>query len=428
MHDHKITRRRLLATAAGAGMGLAVSAGGAAATADGPAPQPERKVGPYPVTGKGAAVLEPLDEAIVKVMLRHGIPGGAAAITHDGKLVLAKGYGWANITTAEPVRPDTLFGLASVSKVFTTLAVFKLVEDKVLTLDDKPFEILKHLKPPKGTNLDPRLAKITVRQLLNHSGGWNRDVSGDPINWAQMVAQKLGVRMPINEDQLIRFVMGQPLDFDPGTDAHYSNFGFIVLGQVVAQVSGESYEEYVKESVLAPIGVKQAQLHDRQQAYFYKEARRYMTGAEQTLPPYNLPWTDASGGWTASVVDLARILTAVDGSRVKGFLSDALRNEMLSPPPAPLKPRDNGSYFGFGWDTVQKLPAGFGYSKGGSWPGVRAAVKHRVDGFNTAFLFNASAEPDAVDAQVVGDAVKDVHAALESQKEWPEQDLFNDYP
>jgi N-acyl-D-amino-acid deacylase len=426
MDRNLISRRRLLASAAGVGLGLAAAAGEASAAAA--EPLPERKVGPYPVTGKGAAVLEPLDEAMVKVMLRHGIPGGAAAVARNGKLVLAKGYGWANIVSAEPARPDTLFGVASVSKVFTALAVFKLVEEKKLGLDDKPFEILKHLKPPKGAEPDARLAKVTVRQLLNHSGGWNRNVSGDPINWAQMVSQQLGVRMPITEEQLTRFVMGQPLDFDPGTNAEYSNFGIIVLGQVIAQVSGESYEEYVKESVLAPIGVKQAQLHDREQRYFPKEARRYMTGADQTLPPYNFPWTDASGGWTASVVDLVRILTALDGSRGKPFLSEALRDEMLSPPPAPLKPRENGSWFGLGWDTVQKLPTGVGYTKGGSWPGVRSMIKHRVDGFNTAFLFNALAEPDAVDTQIAGAALRDIQAAIEKQKEWPDLDLFNDYP
>jgi N-acyl-D-amino-acid deacylase len=399
-----------------------------AAAKGAPEPPPERTVGPLPVTGKGAAVFDPLDEAAVKILCRHGIVGGALAITKDGRLVLARGYGWADWEQGQPARPDTLFGLASVSKVFTTLAVLRLVEDKKLSLDDKAFEILKHLKPPRGAAADPRLGKITIRHLLNHSGGWNRNVSGDPLYWSQQVAQALQVRMPVTEEQLIRYVIGRPLDFDPGADAQYSNFGFIALGQIVAQVSGESYEEYVRENVLEPAGVKRAFLHGVEPRYFPGESRRYLTGTTQTLPPYNLPISEASGGWTASAVDLARVLTALDGSRGKPLLGAALREEMLAPPPPPLKPREDGSWFGLGWDVVQKLPAGYGYKKGGSWPGVRAGVKHRVDGINTVVLCNAMMEPDIVDAQAVSEAAREIFAAVEELKEWPDQDLFNDYP
>ena len=100
----------------------------------------------------------------------------------------------------------------------------------------------------------------------------------------------------------------------------------------------------------------------------------------QALGAYNTPWTDASGGWAASVVDLARMMTALDGSRTgKAFLGEAMMKEMLAPPAAPVKPRPDGTYFGLGWDTVQKFPKTYGYMKGGAWPGVRASVKQRTD-------------------------------------------------
>src|SRR5262245_5071073 len=348
--------------------------------------KPTKGPGGLPLTGKGVAALAPLDAAIEKIMLRHGIPGAALAITKDGKLVHARGYGWGLYEKHEATTPETLFGLASVSKCFTALAVLKLVEEGKLRLDDKAFDLLKHLKPPPRAPVDPRLAKVTVRQLLNHTGGWDKDKSGDPINWSLQVSLALGVRMPITEDHLIRYMRGVRLDFDPGTKAVYSNFGYVMLGQIVAKVSGQPYEQYVRAKVLKPMGIQSARLHDRDGRYFQGEARRYNAGLMQALPAYNSPWTDASGGWAASVVDLARMMTALDGSRTgKPFLGEAMMKEMLAPPPAPLKPRADGTHFGLGWDAVQKFAKGHGYSKGDAWPGVRASVKHRADGVTTVF-------------------------------------------
>src|SRR5262245_57124640 len=85
--------------------------------------KPAKGPGGLPLTGKGLAALAPLDVAIEKIMLRHGIPGAALAITKDGKLVYARGYGWGLYEKHEAATPETLFGLASVSKCFTALAV-----------------------------------------------------------------------------------------------------------------------------------------------------------------------------------------------------------------------------------------------------------------------------------------------------------------
>src|SRR5262245_16639704 len=73
----------------------------------------------YPMTGKAVPALEPLDRAVVAVLARHGIPGASLAIAKDGKLLHARGYGWADLRDDEHAKPDTLFGVASVSKVFT---------------------------------------------------------------------------------------------------------------------------------------------------------------------------------------------------------------------------------------------------------------------------------------------------------------------
>src|SRR5262245_42325947 len=81
----------------------------------------------YPATGKKGPGLEPLDSAVVTMMARHGIPGAALALAKDGKLVFARGYGWANLAAQELVQPNTLFGVASLSKTITAATVLKLV-------------------------------------------------------------------------------------------------------------------------------------------------------------------------------------------------------------------------------------------------------------------------------------------------------------
>lgn len=202
-----------------------------------------------PATGKLGPGLEPLDRAVVAMMARHGIPGAALAVARDGKLVLARGFGWADLAAREPVRPDTRFGVASLSKAFTAVAVLKLVEEGKLRLDDRAFEMLRHIKPFPGARVGPRLYRITVRQLLNHSGGWDTKASGDPVNWTTQVQLKRGDRVPVSAEHLIAFTMGVPLDFDPGTDSKYSNFGYIVLGEVIAKASGQPYEKYVPDGL-----------------------------------------------------------------------------------------------------------------------------------------------------------------------------------
>jgi CubicO group peptidase (beta-lactamase class C family) len=222
--------------------------------------------------------------------------------------------------------------------------------------------------------------------------------------------------------------MGVPLDFDPGTDSKYSNFGYIVLGEVIAKVSGQPYEKYVRERVLAPMGVRNASLHPPGGRYFPDEARRYLAGNDTQLPAWQQKYSDAAGGWTASAVDLARFLTALDGSRQKSVLNEQTFRQMIELPPPPLKARPDGTHVGLGWDSaVLNQPTGFGYYKDGSWFGMRSFMKRKPNGVNWVLLFNASMQPDVLDTRIVGDAVKEVHKAVEQMEKYPDVDLFKEF-
>src|SRR5262249_15681075 len=144
----------------------------------------------------------------------------------------------------------------SISKPITSAAIMQLVERKKLRLDDQVFDLL-HLesKAPPGAKIDPRWRKVTVRELLQHRGGWDRTKSFDPMFRPVQFARDAGAKPPAAQAQIIRAMLGHPLDFEPGERDAYSNFGYCLLGRVIEAASGLSYEGYVRQHVLAPLGI-----------------------------------------------------------------------------------------------------------------------------------------------------------------------------
>jgi CubicO group peptidase (beta-lactamase class C family) len=425
LHPAKPTRRAVLAGLGG--LALADPALAAARQPEPPGEPSHAFENKIPVSGKAGPGLEAFDEAIIQIMEHHGVPGAALTITRNGKLVLAKGYGWANASTGVPVKPDTLFGLASLSKAITAVAVLKLAEQGKLDLDAPVFGLLKHIKPPQGARTDPRLARVTVRQCLNHSGGWDRAVNGDPVNWEPQICRALRLRPPLTPTHFLSFTLSMPLDFDPGTEAKYSNVGYVALGEVVAKASGQAYHTFVAEQVLKPMGIKRSALHPAAGKYLVGEAIRHLAGTLVALPPMRLPMVDAAGGWTGSAVDVARFLTNLDGSRGTPVLGEKARVWMLEAPPAPLKPRADGSHFGLGWDSVNVEGKTVGYAKDGSYQGMRTFMKRLPTGVNWALLYNASMDFDPQDMQIASRTVHEVRQLVEKFDKYPDTDLFDEF-
>lgn len=382
---------------------------------------------PTPVTGKAGPGLEALDKAVLLMLERHAVPGAALAIARDGKLVYAKGFGWADTDGKRPATPTTKFGLASLSKPLTATAILRLVEDGKLSLDDRVFDRLAHIKPPPDARIaDPRIKQITVRQLLNHSGGWNRTITGDPGNWAQRISDALEVPLPIKPEQLAAYALTQPLDFAPGTESQYSNLGYTLLGLLIEKASGETYSDFVRKEVLKPAGAEGLVLHAFDGKYLTSEARRYLVGIPQPLPALRQPMNDSAGGWSGSTVDLVRFLTALDGTRGKPLLQQKTMALMIGPPPAAIKRFPDGSWVGLGWDQVQIKDREVGYFKNGQYHGVSAYMKRLPSGVNWVLLFNASMQPDMLDNRAAAQAVQEVHGLL-NRTDYPKIDLFAEF-
>ena len=179
-------------------------------------------------TGQFVPGLEPYDRIVARTMRDHRIPGAAVAVVRHGRLVYARGFGMADRLREVPVQPDSLFRIASLSKPITAVAVLKLVEDGRLELDARVFrDLLAGIEPhpPK----DPRMNEITVRDLLRHSGGFDRDRSGD-VQWEQKkISRKLRKSPPLDCADVIAYMKRQRLDFSPGERYAYSNFGYCAL-------------------------------------------------------------------------------------------------------------------------------------------------------------------------------------------------------
>ncbi len=211
-------------------------------------------------TGPAVPEMANYDAFAESLVSQYRLPGLSIAVMKDGRLVYARGFGIADPTTGEPVQPTSRFRIASLSKAITSAVAMRLVDRGLLSLDAPAFALLPDLPPLPGQTEDPRLATITVRDLLQHSGGWDRDATGyDPMFDPARIATAAGVPPPADCPTIIRFMRGRPLDFAPGTRYAYSNFGYCVLGRILERVSSQSYEALTL-SFLAEAGIGTMQL------------------------------------------------------------------------------------------------------------------------------------------------------------------------
>jgi N-acyl-D-amino-acid deacylase len=299
-----------------------------------------------PITGTAVPEFEPLDEALLEFGKLIGAQAITVAVSKDRELLYSRGYGWRDANKKQPTQPDTLMRIASVTKPITAVAVRQIIRQGKLTLDTKAFELLK-LSPPPDSKPDPRLAEITVAHLLDHKGGWDRDESFDPMFRIHRVERTLRLRRSAKPADVIRYMLGQPLEFDPGARYAYSNFGYCVLGRVMEKATGKPYFEYIRDDLCKPLGIADIKLA--------RNAPRARDPREVWYPTrdVNVEVMDAHGGLIASAPALA---TFLDYHWCSG---------------EPRRAGQRGAWVFFG-----------------TLSGTTAMVRQRSDGHNIAVLYN----------------------------------------
>ncbi|MCS7045838.1 MAG: beta-lactamase family protein [Gemmataceae bacterium] len=386
-----------------------------------------------PTAGPPVAELAPFNELLTTLVRDQQVGGAAIAISKDGRLIFSRSYGWADPDAREKLVPTALFRIASLSKPITAAAILVLVDRGKLSLDDKAFPLLG-LKPLPGKRPDPRLKEITIRHLLHHTAGFDRDQSFDPMFRPVDIAREVGVAPPAGPTHIIRYMLGRPLDFDPGSRFAYSNFGYCVLGRIIEKVSGQSYENFVRDNVCKPLGMAATRLGKTLQRapgeVKYRDPKTRLAQAvvgpnfgKPVPAPYGawyLEAMDAHGGWLSSAVDLVKFACAFDDPDKCPILKPQTIAAMLARPEgSPGLDKDGNPaevYYGLGWN-VRPQQRGYNTWHLGAFDGTAALLVRRFDGINWAVLFNARTNAEG---QHLGELVDPLlHQAAAKVLQWP---------
>lgn len=389
------------------------------------------------VTSDRDARFASFDTLMAEFMDEHGVPGLSLAVGYRGKVVYTQGYGLADIEAGEPVTEASLFRIASLSKPVTAVAILRLAELGLLQLDDPVLNVLTHYEEwiaAHADSFDERWRSVTVRHLLQHRGGWDRDVSFDAMFKPVEFARETGTPPPATPDAVIRAMLKRPLDFEPGQRYAYSNFGYCLLGRVVETVTKESYQAWVTENVLQVVGAGQmrlgaTRLPDRAE----HEVRYYHRGTGKSVfaddlggpveHPYgawHLEAMDAHGGWLASAGDLARFAVALDDRNASPLLSAESISEMYARPPGDAGYEDNDQpkpvFYSLGWLNRQLADGALNHWHTGSLPGTATILIRRHDGVTLVALMNTR---QSESSQHLGRAIDQLlHRAANRVERW----------
>src|SRR5262249_40988595 len=217
----------------------------------------------------------------------------------------SRGYGWSDEARKKPVPPDALMRIASATKPITAAAVKNAVRARHLSLNAKAFDLIA-LKAPSGKEADPRIRRITVGQLLEHKGGWDREASFDPMFRTKQIEKELGLSHPASPMNVVEYMLTQPLQFTPGEKSVYSNFGYCVLGRVLEKVMKKPYADCIQQSVCKPLRIKDIKL-GRGSAEKRDLREVWYPVAEDA---FSLDVMDVHGGLIASAPALCQFLQA----------------------------------------------------------------------------------------------------------------------
>lgn len=303
-----------------------------------------------------------VDEYIRAEMQSQQIPGVALAVIKDGQIVLAKGYGFANVEHQVPVRPETIFQSGSTGKQFTATALMMLAEEGKLSIEDK---ITKYF--PDGPD---GWKNITVRHLLTHTSGMT-DYPPD-----------FDLRRDYTEDELYQRIKAIPLAFQPGEKWSYSNLAYVMLGILIHKVSGKFYGDFLHERVFKPLEMTTARVISESDIVPNRAAGYRVVNGQVK----NQNWVSPSLNTTA---DGALYLTIYDMAKWDGALytEKLLKKSSLEQMWTPVKLNNGKTHpYGFGW-SLGEVRGHRIIEHGGAWQGFKAHISRYVDDRMTVILF-----------------------------------------
>ncbi|MBN1391199.1 MAG: beta-lactamase family protein [Sedimentisphaerales bacterium] len=339
-----------------------------------------------PVTGKAVRELASIDNLMVKFMREHQVPGGSVSITRNGRLIYSRGFGFSDKEKQIPVEPNSLFRTASLSKFIIAVGILNLADEGKLKLTDTIYDTLDFTPYVKdGEKLDERLRQVTIQDLLHHRGGWRANSEFSYGN----IMKALGIKYVYPKD-VVRYMMGRRLDSNPGAEMSYLNAGYEVLGRIIEEVSGQTYEQYIKQNVLVPVGITDMELaRTKEKDLAAKEVRYY----DSKYNPYSYNRFEDRYMWIATSADLAKLAADFDNPLKSHILTAGSIERMFAAHPAEKKSQGK-KYYGCGWEVLVRKDDKLRTWHTGGMPGTSGIIVRRGDGVNWAVLFNCKENPD----------------------------------
>ncbi len=367
-----------------------------------------------------------LDSQIEKFMRQWQIKGASLAVMKDEKLIYSKGYGWADEQAGIKMEPGHILRIASLSKLITAAGIMKLAEDSLLSLDSKVFGKEGILPFPSDEEIkDPRVRNITIEHLLRHRGGFTLR-GGDPMFNTTLMSSRLKMGTIPDNDQIIKYCASGRLGFAPGNGTRYSNLGYVILSRVIEEVTGMSYEEYIKEMILKPAGI--SDMHIANNLYtekFQNEVRYYEPSNEPLVEAFdgsgrmvqrcyggnNIKALQGAGAWVASPSEILLFVASIDG---KGGVADIISNQSIG-----IMTSSTPQILPVGW---AKVTSSGEWSRTGTLSGSSALLKYQKNGVSWVLITNTSSWKGARFPRQIDNLVKN---GLNKITNWPERNLFD---
>ncbi len=327
-------------------------------------------------------------------------PAVSFAVAKNGRLVLARAYGYADRENEEAANTGHFFRVASVSKPITAIAVLKLYEAGELDLDSPVFGEDGILGEDFGPYEENTL-QVSVRHLLSHTSG----------GWGNKPQCPMFLQPELDHYDLINYTLREfPLVNVPGEVYEYSNFGYCLLGRIIEKISGKTYEEFCVENIFEPCG---ASAYISGNSYDEKGGYEAVNYEDETSPAYrfNVRRMDAHGGWVIRPADLLKVMSGLDSEEL---LSEDTVRMMVTPY------NGENSGYGLGWSSH-----GF---EGNWWHtglmlGTSSIIVHTSKGLSWAAALNKKVEADK--AKGIIDVDSFMWKIVNGIQNWPEEDLFD---
>jgi cyclic peptide transporter len=324
-------------------------------------------------TGLAADQVKEIEAYITSNLKKSKIPGLSVVIVKDGETAYRQGFGYADTAAKQPVTATTLFELGSTTKAFTALAVLQLEEQGLLNLNDP---VTRYL-PWFQLSVNGRAADITLRQLLYHTSGIPFKTIGDiPVDAGEGALERT-----------VRNLVGQELDFVPGEKYLYATVNYDVLGLIIQQVTGQTYERYMTDHILQPLGLNQTYLF-RADAGTPEIAQGYKLGFLRTAA-YDAPayrGNTPAAYLITNALDIEKWLKIQLGSTSPaGFGKPLIERSHL--PDTTVSPSPDGASYAAGWSVFQRGSGEIAHE--GSNPNYSSFIIFRPhDGLGVAVLAN----------------------------------------